>query len=312
MNTSEVVFVAGSRGLVGQALVRALRELGYANLLVPDRSELDLSEPAATAAWFAEHRPDVVFLAAAKVGGIYANSTYPADFIRENLLIQTAVIDAAHRNQVRKLVFLGSSCLYPRECPQPMKEEYLLSGPMEPTNQWYAIAKISGIKMCQAYRRQHGFNAITLMPTNMYGPGDNFHLDNAHVLPTLIRKFHEGRDRGGPVTLWGTGTPRREFLHVDDLAHAAIFLARDYEDEEIINVGWGQDISIAELATLVAEVTGYDGEILYDATRPDGVPRKLLDTSRLRELGWAPRIGLREGIERTYAWFVDNADSFRQ
>ncbi|GBD02327.1 GDP-L-fucose synthase [bacterium HR18] len=305
MTENSKIFVAGHRGLVGSALVRRLQQAGFTNLVVRTRQELDLRDQAAVDRFFAGERPEYVFLAAAKVGGILANSTYPADFIRDNLLIQTNVIDAAWRHGTRKLLFLGSSCIYPKYAPQPIKEEYLLSGPLEPTNEWYAVAKIAGLKMCQAYRRQYGFNAICLMPTNLYGPGDNFDLETSHVLPALIRKFHEAKTQGAKqVVVWGTGTPRREFLHVDDLADACLFLMQHYNDEDIINVGTGKDISIRELAELIAEITGFSGEIIFDTSKPDGTPRKLLDVSRLWAMGWRPKISLREGIEETYHWYV--------
>lgn len=309
MTEQSKIFVAGHRGLVGSALVRRLQQAGFTNLIVRTRQELDLCDQAAVARFFAEAQPEYVFLAAAKVGGILANSTYPADFIRDNLLIQTNVVDAAWRHGVRKLLFLGSSCIYPKHAPQPIREEYLLSGPLEPTNEWYAIAKIAGLKMVQAYRRQHGFNGISLMPTNLYGPGDNFDLSTSHVLPALLRKFHDAAAENRPeVVVWGTGKPRREFLHVDDLADAAVFLMENYDSEEIINVGAGQDVSIAELASLIAEITGYQGRIVYDTSMPDGTPRKLLDISRLVSLGWKPSIGLREGIRMTYQWFLAHPD----
>ena len=306
MNKDARIYVAGHNGLVGSAIVRRLRAEGCDRLLLRTRRELDLADGAQVRKFFDTERPEYVFLAAAKVGGIYANDTYPADFIRDNLQIEVNVIDAAWRAGVKKLCFLGSSCIYPKHAPQPMKEECLLTGPLELTNEWYAIAKIAGIKLCQAYRRQYGFDAISLMPTNLYGPGDNFDLQNSHVLPALIRKFHEARLRGDPsVTVWGTGKPRREFLHVDDLADACVFLMRHYEDEAIINVGVGEDVSIAELAAMVKDVVGFRGGIVYDQTKPDGTPRKLLDVSRLTALGWRPRIALREGIASTYRWFCE-------
>jgi len=301
------VFVAGHRGLVGSAIVRRLEHAGFTGLILRDREQLNLTRQADVEAFFADARVAYVILAAARVGGIHANSTYPADFIAENLQIQTNVIDAAWRHGVKKLLFLGSSCIYPRLAPQPISEDALLTGPLEPTNEPYAIAKIAGIKMCQAYRRQYGFNAICAMPTNLYGPGDNFDLDNSHVLPALIRKFHDARERNDPtVTIWGTGTPRREFLHVDDLAEALVHLMQRYDDEPPINIGCGQDVTIRELAELVAEVVGYPGELRFDTSRPDGTPRKLLDVSRLAALGWHPRITLRDGIASTYAWFLQN------
>jgi len=306
------IYVAGHRGLVGSAILRRLRVEGYENLVVRTRQELDLTDQRAVNRFFEEERPEYVFLAAAKVGGILANATYPGDFIRENLLIQTNVIDAAHRYGVKKLLFLGSSCIYPKFAPQPMKEEYLLTGPLEPTNEAYAVAKIAGIKMVQAYRRQYGFRGISLMPTNLYGPGDNFDLETSHVIPALLRKFHEAKEAGRKeVVVWGTGTPRREFLHVDDLADACIFLMRHYDEEEIINVGVGEDISIRELAELIARVVGFNGEIVYDTSKPDGTPRKLLDVSRLFALGWRPRISLEEGLRQTYEWFRVHTEEIR-
>lgn len=306
------IFVAGHRGLVGSAIVRRLRQQGYDNLILATRDELDLTKQGEVEAFFARERPQYVFLAAAKVGGIHANDSYPAEFIRDNLAIQTHVIHAAWQTGVAKLAFLGSSCIYPKHAPQPMTEDCLLTGPLEPTNEWYAVAKIAGIKMCQAYRRQYGFNAISLMPTNLYGPGDNFDLDNSHVLPALLRKCHEAKVQGASqAEVWGTGRPRREFLHVDDLADAAVFLMDRYDDERIINVGTGEDISIAELAELAREVTGYRGAIVYNTRMPDGTPRKLLDVSRLRALGWRPRIGLREGMAATYRWFLEHRSEAR-
>jgi GDP-L-fucose synthase len=294
------VFVAGHRGLVGSAIVRQLRAQGVEGLSLRTRNELDLTEQAAVDAYFASEKPRFVFLAAAKVGGILANDTQPAEFLRDNLAIQTNVIHSAWKHGVRKLCFLGSSCIYPKLAPQPLKEESLLTGPLEPTNEWYAIAKIAGIKMCQAYRRQYGFDAISLMPTNLYGPGDNFDLQTSHVLPALVRKFHEAAQRGdASVTLWGTGTPRREFLHVDDLAAAAVFLMQNYSEEQFINVGTGEDLTIRELAQLVADATGFAGSIVTDPAKPDGTPRKLMDVGRLKALGWSPKVSLREGIERT-------------
>jgi GDP-L-fucose synthase len=281
--------------------------------VVASRDDLDLMSQAEVEAWFASNAIDQDYLAAAKVGGIHANDTYPAEFIRDNLAIQTNVIHAAWKSGVQKLLFLGSSCIYPKFAEQPMREDSLLTGPLEPTNEWYAIAKIAGIKMCQAYRKQYGFDAISVMPTNLYGPGDNFDLENSHVLPALMRKFHEAKEGGqDKVTVWGTGKPRREFLHVDDLADACIYLMENYSAPEIVNVGWGRDISISELAELVSEVIGFTGKIVYDTSKPDGTPRKLLDTSRLAALGWEPSVALRDGIGSTYAWYLDNAATTEQ
>lgn len=312
MDQSAPIFVAGHRGLVGSAILRRLQKAGFRNFVLRTHAELDLCNAVAVDAFFEREQPQYVFLAAARVGGIHANSTYPADFIRDNLQVQNTVIDAAWRFGVKKLVFLGSSCIYPKFAPQPMTEDCLLTGPLEPTNEWYAIAKIAGIKMCQAYRRQYGFNAISLMPTNLYGPGDNFDLANSHVLPALIRKFHEAKvNRAPQITVWGSGTPRREFLHVDDLADACLFLAQTYDGEGIINVGVGEDMSIAELAALVQRVVGYTGDLVFDTSKPDGTPRKLLDVSRLASLGWRARIGLEDGVSETYRWYRENADTLR-
>ena len=312
MNESDRIFVAGHCGLVGSAIVRELKRQRMARLVLRTSAELDLRDQAAVRAFFESERPQVVILAAARVGGIHANSTYPADFIRDNLQIQTNVIDSAWRAGVRQLCFLGSSCIYPKHAAQPMREDALLTGPLEPTNEWYAIAKIAGIKMCQAYRLQHGFDAISLMPTNLYGPGDNFDLQNSHVLPALIRRFHEATERGDPeVVVWGTGTPRREFLHVDDLAAAVVYLMQHYSDVEPVNVGCGADVAIADLAALVAKVVGFGGRITFDPTKPDGTPRKLLDIGKIRGLGWQPSIGLERGVAETCAWFRANVTSFR-
>ncbi|MFK7886455.1 MAG: GDP-L-fucose synthase family protein [Gammaproteobacteria bacterium] len=313
MNKTAKIFVAGHRGLVGGAIVRQLKRAGYSNLVLRTRSELDLTSQADVNAFFAAEHPDVVFDAAARVGGIHANDTYPADFIRDNLLIQTNLIDAAYRNDTAKFVFLGSSCIYPRMAPQPMPEDCLLTGPLEATNEWYAVAKIAGIKMCQAYRRQYGFSAISLMPTNLYGPGDNFHPENSHVLPALIRRFEQARiDQAPEVVVWGTGSPRREFLHVDDLAAAAVYLGESYDAEPIVNVGVGDDVSIAELAALVSKTVGYEGRIEFDSSKPDGTPRKLLDVSRLHGLGWKARISLEKGVAETVAWYRANVDQLRE
>jgi GDP-L-fucose synthase len=307
------IFVAGHRGLVGSALVRNLQAKGYRNLVLRTRQELDLTSADAVAAFFASEKPDVVIDAAAKVGGIHANNIYPADFIRDNLLIQNNLIDHAWKNGVKKFVFLGSTCIYPKLAPQPMKEEYLLTGALEPTNEWYAVAKIAGIKMCQAYRRQYGFDAISLMPTNLYGPGDNFHLENSHVLPALIRKFHTAKLEGADVvTIWGTGTPRREFLYVDDMADATVFLMESYSDEQIVNLGVGDDVTIRELAETVQRTVGFGGRLAFDVTKPDGTPRKLVDVSRLNNLGWKATVSLEEGIRRTYEWFLQHESDFRQ
>ncbi len=307
MSNKTRVYVAGHRGLVGSALVRRLHADGNTNIVTRTRAELDLTNQAAVDAFFKSESIEQVYLAAAKVGGIHANNTYPADFIRDNLQIQTNVIDSAYRHGVKKLLFLGSSCIYPKLAPQPMSEDFLLTGPLEPTNEWYAIAKIAGLKMCQAYRRQYGFNAIAVMPTNLYGPGDNFDLQNSHVLPALIRKFHEAKLAGeSEVVVWGTGTPRREFLHVDDLARACLFLMANYDDEQLINVGCGEDVSIAELASLIKDIVGFVGTIRYDATKPDGTPRKLLDTSKAEKVGWKPIISLGHGVAATYQWYTQH------
>ncbi|WP_338431020.1 GDP-L-fucose synthase [Synechococcus elongatus] len=305
MELSSSIFVAGHRGLVGAAILRRLQAAGYPNLLTASRSQLDLRDAIAVDRFFAEHRPDYVFLAAAKVGGIYANDIYPADFLRDNLQIQTNVIDAAYRNGCQKLLFLGSTCIYPKFAPQPMPESCLLTGELEPTNEWYAIAKIAGIKLCQAYRKQYGFNAISLMPTNLYGPGDNFHPENSHVLPALIRRFLEAKEANqAEVMCWGTGSPRREFLYVDDLADASLFLMQTYNEPEIVNVGVGSDISIRELAELVAQTVGYSGAVAWDTSKPDGTPRKLVDVRRLTELGWTAQTSLEQGLRQTVDWFL--------
>ena len=310
MTPASRIHVAGHRGLVGSAIVRRLQAEGASNLLLRTHAELDLIDQHAVDRFFASERPEFVFLAAAKVGGIHANDTYPAEFIRDNLAIQTNVIHSAWKHGVRKFCFLGSSCIYPKLAPQPLHEDALLTGPLEPTNEWYAIAKIAGIKMCQAYRRQYGFDAISLMPTNLYGTGDNFDAQNSHVLPALIRKFHEAKQRGDSnVVIWGTGRPRREFLHADDLADAAVFLMRNYSEEQFINVGTGEDLTIFELAELVATVVGYSGSIETDVSKPDGTPRKLMDVSRLHALGWKHRVALRAGITDTYASFRSHADA---
>jgi GDP-L-fucose synthase len=302
------IYVAGHRGLAGSAILRRLEAEGFNNTVTRTHAELDLTRQEEVEAFFEAERPDYVFLAAARVGGILANNTRRAEFIRDNLLIQTNVIDAAWRNGTSKLLFLGSSCIYPKLAPQPMVESALLSGYLEPTNEPYAIAKIAGLKMAEAYRSQYNFDAISIMPTNLYGPGDNFDLEGSHVLPALLRKFHEAAVSGAPsVVLWGSGKPLREFLHVDDLASAAVFLMRNYSSSEIVNVGSGDEISIGDLALLISEIVGYRGEIIHDFSKPDGTPRKLLDTSRLFGLGWKPEISLRDGITRTYEWYKESA-----
>jgi GDP-L-fucose synthase len=307
MNTRSKIFVAGHRGLVGSAIVRRLGRGGYSNVLVRSRSEVDLTDEAAVRAFFQAERPEYVFLAAAKVGGILANQSYPADFIRENLSIQLNVLSAAHEFAASKLLFLGSSCIYPKLAPQPIREEYLLSGPLEPTNEPYAVAKIAGITMARAYRRQYGDDFVSVMPTNLYGPGDNFDLRTSHVLPALIRRFHEAKVAGSPqVTVWGSGKPRRELLHVDDLADACVFVMQRSDVDDLVNVGFGEDRTIAEIAGVVAEIVGYGGRIVYDTSKPDGTPRKLLDSGRLRALGWRPTIDLPEGIALTYHWYLEN------
>ena len=298
------IFVAGHRGLVGSAIRRRLEAAGCGNLILRSHRELDLTRQAEVEAFFASEKPEYVFLAAAKVGGIWANSSYPAEFIYRNITIQTNIIHAAYLSGVKKLLFLGSSCIYPRDCPQPMKEEYLLSGYLESTNEPYAVAKIAGIKMCQSYNRQYGTRYISVMPTNLYGPEDNFDLETSHVLPALIRKFHEAKERGlTEVVIWGTGTPRREFLHVDDLADAGVFLMEHYDGSEIVNIGVGEDQTIRELAEMIAEVVGFDGKLQFDPTKPDGTPVKLLDVGRLNRLGWKARIPLRNGLAETYEWY---------
>jgi GDP-L-fucose synthase len=312
MNKEARIFVAGHQGLVGSALLQKLQSAGFSNLITGDRAELDLVNQAAVEQFFDRQSPEYVFLAAAKVGGIHANSAYPADFIRVNLQIQTNVIDAAYRSGTKKLVFLGSSCIYPKLAPQPISEDCLLTGPLEETNEAYAIAKIAGIEMCRAYQRQHGFNAISVMPPNLYGPGDNFSLEDSHVLPALIRKFYEAKEAGADeVVIWGTGKPRREFLYVDDLADACLFLMEHYDGEQLINVGWGEDVSIRELAELIGSVVGYSGQLVFDTSKPDGTLRKLLNVSKLRGLGWRAETTLRAGIESTYAWFLEHLDSYR-
>ncbi len=307
MDKSDKIFVAGHRGMVGSALLRRLEAEGFSNLPTRDRSELDLTDEHAVRGFFRQERPDAVIFAAAKVGGIKANSDFPVEFLLDNLRIQNNVIEAAHEIGVRKLLFLGSSCIYPKFAPQPIPETALLTGPLEPTNEAYAVAKIAGIKLCQAFSREYGANFISAMPTNLYGPNDNFDLETSHVLAALLRKAHEAKKNGArQLVVWGTGKPRREFIHVDDAARACLFLLETYDSPEIINVGCGEDIAIRELAELICEVIGFNGELSWDTTKPDGTPRKLLDVTRLKNLGWQPTISLREGIARTYEWFVNN------
>jgi GDP-L-fucose synthase len=304
MNKDSKIYVAGHTGLVGSAIYRKLKSEGYTNIITKTHKELDLTNQAKTQEFFENEKPEYVFLAAAKVGGIQANNTYPADFAYVNLMIESNVIKASYDYGVKKLLLLGSSCIYPKLSSQPIKEEYLLTGPLEPTNEAYAIAKIAGLKMCQYFNRQYGTNFISVMPTNLYGPNDNFDLETSHVLPALIRKFHEAKINNSPyVEVWGTGTPKREFLHVDDLADAVIYLMNNYDENEPINIGTGEDISINELAELIKEIVGYEGEIRFDTTKPDGTPRKLLDVSRLHSTGWKHKIDLREGIKQTYEWY---------
>lgn len=321
MNKNSKIFVAGHRGLVGSAIVRKLKNDGYKNLILKTRQELDLRDKEAVENFFKVEQPEHVFLAAAKVGGIQANNTYPADFIVQNIEIETNVIISAMQYRAKRLLFLGSSCIYPRECPQPIKEEYLLTGPLEPTNEPYAIAKIAGIKMCESINRQYGTDFRSLMPTNLYGPGDNFHPENSHVIPGLLRRFHEAKVRGDKcVEVWGSGRPRREFMHVDDLASACVYimnLDKDIYDNftqpmlSHVNVGTGKDCTIKELAETIAEVVGFDGEICFDTSKPDGTPQKLLDISRISALGWSAKISLEEGLKQTYRWFLENRESLR-
>ena len=314
MNKNSRIYIAGHKGLVGSAIVRRLQSEGFAKLIVRSHKELDLMRQAEVEAFFKAEKPEYVFLAAAKVGGILANNTYPAEFIYQNLLVESNVIHSAYDAGVKKLLFLGSSCIYPKDCPQPMKEEYLLSGKLEPTNEPYAIAKIAGIKMCESYNRQYGTKFVSVMPTNVYGPGDNFDLETSHALPALIRKFHEAKTSDESrvtsdektVTIWGTGAPRREFLHVDDLADACVFIMKHYDENKMINIGVGKDITISELSELIKQIVEFKGRIRYDHSKPDGTPRKLMDVSRLKFLGWEPKITLREGIEKTYRWYVEN------
>ena len=311
-DTAAKVYVAGHRGMVGSAIVRALQAAGFDNIVTRSSSELDLRNQAQVQAFFEAEKPDYVFLAAARVGGIMANDTYPADFIYDNLVIETNIIHSAHLSKVKKLLFLGSTCIYPKMAPQPLKEEYLLTAPLEPTNEWYAVAKIAGIKLCQAYRKQHGDDFISAMPTNLYGPGDNFDLEKSHVVPAMIRKMHEAKLNNEPnVTLWGTGTPLREFLHVDDLADALLFLMENYSGEEHVNVGVGEDLTIRELAETIQQVVGYEGELVFDTSKPDGTPRKLVDTGKINGLGWAADIALAQGLGEAYEWFLNNQATLR-
>lgn len=304
------VWVAGHRGMAGSAIVRRLERENCAQILTATRSELDLLRQAEVEQWVGDMKPDAVFVAAAKVGGIVANDTYPADFLYENLLIETNTIGASFKGGVEKLMFLGSSCIYPKMAPQPIPEDALLTGPLEPTNEWYAIAKIAGLKLCEAYRRQYGVDYISGMPTNLYGPGDNFHLENSHVIPALIRKAHEAKLAGkSGLDIWGSGTPRREFLHIDDCADALVFLMKTYSGNQHVNVGSGKDVTIAELAELVMEVVGLEGGLRKDTSKPDGTPRKLMSGDKLQELGWEPKIGLREGLKSAYQWFLDHQES---
>jgi GDP-L-fucose synthase len=307
LSSQSRIFVSGHRGLVGSAIVRACQAAGLRALILRTRAELDLRDARAVDRFFAEERPEYVFHAAGRVGGIHANDTQPADFLRDNLQMAVNVIDCAWRHRASKLLFLGSSCIYPKLAPQPLREEYLLTGALEPTNEAYAIAKLAGLKMCQAYRRQYGFDAITVLPTNLYGPGDNFDLETSHVLPALLRKIHDARATSADhVTIWGSGTPRREFLYVDDVAEACLCLMERYDDPIPINVGWGEDLSIGELAATIARVVGFRGRFEFDASKPDGTPRKVLDASRLTALGFRPRVGLETGITRTYAWYLES------
>ncbi len=307
MNKDSPILVAGARGLVGSALCRRLANLGHTSVHAPRRADLDYFDADQVNRWFEANRPEYVFIAAARVGGILANMSQPVEFLRENLIIQLNLLDAVSRYGTTKVLFFGSSCIYPRLSPQPIREDYLLTGPLEPTNEPYAVAKIAGIRLAQAYASQYGMRAVSLMPTNLYGPGDNFNLKTSHVLPALLRRFYEAAQENAPeVVVWGSGVPRREFLHVDDLASAAVFLMQNYEDPEPINVGAGEDISIYDLAILIAEITGFNGRISFDTSKPDGMPRKLLDCTRINELGWKPSISLARGIRHTFDWFVAN------
>ncbi|MEL6763046.1 MAG: GDP-L-fucose synthase [Cyanobacteria bacterium J06607_6] len=312
MDSQAKVFVAGHNGLVGGAVVRALKQQGYSNLIVRSSRELDLRQQQAVEDFFATEKPEYVFLAAAKVGGIQANNIYRGEFLYDNLMIESNIIHSAYRHQVQKLLFLGSSCIYPKLCAQPMREDYLLTGALEPTNEPYAIAKIAGLKLCENYCRQYGVNFISAMPTNLYGVNDNFDLNNSHVLPALMRKFHEAKvSQASTVTVWGTGEPLREFLYVDDLADALIYLMKTYNDVDFVNVGTGQEISIKELALTIQAVVGFEGELVFDTSKPNGTPRKLLDVAGLNSLGWQAQTDLKTGIEKTYAWYLENVDTLR-
>ena len=311
MERNSKIYIAGHRGMVGSSIARRLRSLGYNNLIERRSSELDLRNQAAVQAFMQEQQPDYVFVAAAKVGGIHANNTYRAEFLYDNLIMEANLIDAAYRSGVTKLMFLGSSCIYPKFAEQPLKEEALLSGFLEPTNEPYAIAKIAGIKLCETYREQYGADFISAMPTNLYGPGDNYDLNNSHVLPAMIRKFHEAKENGhSPVTLWGDGSPMREFLHTDDLAEALVFLMENYSEKQFINVGYGSDVTIKELAELIQKTVGHEGEVQWDSSKPNGTPKKLMDSSKLRSLGWAPKISLEEGIIRVYQDFINHESQY--
>jgi GDP-L-fucose synthase len=312
LNKEDVIFIAGHNGMVGSSIHNLLKSQGYTNILTAERKELDLTNQRMVQDFFIKNTPDYVFLAAAKVGGIHANNSLGGDFIYENIMIQNNVIHQASKNNTKKLLFLGSSCIYPKAPQIPIKEESILSGKLEPTNKSYAIAKIAGIEMCQSYRKQYGFNAISIMPTNLYGPKDNFSLENSHVLPALLRKFHDAKlNNYKNVTLWGDGSPYREFLHVDDMAKATLLCMENYNDAEIINIGVGEDIQIKELSSMVSEIVGYEGKVLWDESKPNGTPRKLLDNSKIINLGWKPKITLEEGINRTYSWFVDNLENIK-
>lgn len=307
MQKNSRIYVAGHNGLVGSAICRKLQSKGYSNIITRSHNELDLLERGAVKEFFKKEQPEYVFLAAAVVGGIHVNNTQPVKFLKDNLLIQTNVIESSYIHNVKKLMFLGSTCIYPRDCPQPIKEEYLLTGALEETNQWYSIAKIAGIKLCQAYQQEHGFNAISVMPTNLYGPNDNFDLLTSHVLPALVRKFHEGKvNNQKTVELWGTGSPYREFLYADDMADACYFLMQNYDGAEIVNIGTGQDLTIKDLAEKIKAVVGYDGDIVFDTSKPDGTPKKCTDVTKINGLGWKHKTSIEKGLEQTYQWYLNN------